>query len=103
MILLLVTRMVFASRGHKHHTLQSVNGPLFKLLKRDLRRWRNVIEVQAMGIFLLFICRRSKLLLLVIEVRPSFGVNPMDRLSDHDGNINNSEKSCDIVCLLESI
>lgn len=65
------------------HTLQPVDGPLFKLLEGDLSRWRRVVQIQTMRVILLLVGGRGELSLLVIDGCPAFGINPMGVLSNH--------------------
>lgn len=64
-------------------TLQSVNSPLFKLLKRYLCSRRCVVEVQSIWVVLLLENRCSKLLLFRVKDSPSLGINFIELLTDH--------------------
>jgi hypothetical protein len=71
----------------KIYTLQSVNGPLLELLKRNLCcRW-DLVEIETMGIVLLLVCRRRELLFFVVQGGPPFGVDSMKVLSNHAGSV----------------
>ena len=67
----------------RFHTLQPVNSPLLKLFESDFRRWRRVVQVQAMRILLLLVDRRSELSFFMVDSRPAFRVNPIRVLSNH--------------------
>lgn len=72
------------------HTLQPVNSPLLKLFESDFRRWRRVVQVQAMRILLLLVDRRSELSFFMVDSRPAFRVNPIRILSNHGVSYENS-------------
>jgi hypothetical protein len=56
-------------------TLQSVNGPCFKLVERNLGRGWEDVEVEAVLIVLLLEFGLCKLLALVVEIGASLGIN----------------------------
>lgn len=64
-------------------TFQSVNGPLFELLKRYLCSRRCVVEVQSIWVVLLLENRCRKLLLFRVKDSPSLGINLIELLADH--------------------
>lgn len=66
-----LARAVDANRQSKP-TLQSVNSPLLKLLKRDLGRGRRVVQVQTVRVFLLLVDWCGKLSLFRIDDSPAF-------------------------------
>ena len=65
-------------------TLQAVNGPLLKLLEGDLRRGRQHVEVEPVLIILLLEFGFGELLLLVVEIGASLGINSGVVVADHD-------------------
>lgn len=70
-------------KGGSALTSQPVNGPLFELLKPDLGGWRDMVDVQSMGIVLFLVRRAGELLLLVIDGRPSFWIDPIRVVANH--------------------
>ena len=64
-------------------TSQPIDGPLLELLERDFSGGGGFIEVQAVRVFLLFICGDCELFLLVINCTSPFRVNSIIILSDH--------------------
>ena len=70
-------------KSQEARTLESVNGPLLKLLESYLCSWRDLVEVQSVRVVLLLVRRRCELLLPVVDDIPSFWVNPVDILSNH--------------------
>lgn len=66
------------------HTLQSVNGPLLKLLEGDLRCWRRLVEVQPEWVVLLLVGGCGELAFFMVDDSPALGVNSMCVLPDHD-------------------
>lgn len=70
---------------HAVHTFESIDGPLFELLKRDFRSWRRVIDVQPMRIVLLLEGCGGELTFLWVNDGPPLRINSINILSDHDG------------------
>ena len=98
-------------------TPQPVNAPSFELLERDFRRWRDIIEIQTVGILLLLVrcgCCICKLLSLVrdVVVRAPFGVGTrMGICAKHvatckqdreDGNVRAATKPSKLVLMRDS-
>lgn len=48
------------------HTLQSIDGPLLKLLECDLRGRGDIVEIQTVRVVLLLVYWRCELLFLVV-------------------------------------
>lgn len=63
-------------------TSETVDCPLLKLLEGDVCRGRRRVEVESVGILLLFITTVDKLLLAVVDV-PPFCVYSVEVLSEH--------------------
>ena len=68
------------------HTPESVDGPLFKLLKRDVCCWRGRVEVESVGILDFFVRGVCKLLLAVVDVGSPFAFVSVKVLTDHIGD-----------------
>jgi hypothetical protein len=69
--------------GAQWHTSQAVNGPLFKLLERDVRRGWLGVEIQAMRILCLLVGRVCELFLAVVDGISPLGVYTIVVLSQH--------------------
>ena len=65
------------------NTSQSVDRPLLKLLKRDFGGRGNLVNIQSVGVFLLFVRWGCELLFLVIESTPSLRINSSVVLPNH--------------------
>lgn len=65
------------------HTLQPVNRPLFELFEGNLCCRGNIIEIQPVGVILLLEDWSCELLLLMIKIGPSLGIDPVKVLSNH--------------------
>lgn len=59
-------------------TSQTINRPLFELLKCDLCGGRGFVEVKPVGILLLLIDRKGELFLLRIDSSPPFWVDTVE-------------------------
>lgn len=70
-------------KGESALTSQPVNGPLLKLLKPDLGGWRDMVDVQSMGIVLFLVRGAGELLLLVIDGRPSLWIDSIRVVANH--------------------
>lgn len=66
-------------------TSQSIDCPLFELLKGDLCSGGYFIEVQSVGVFLLLVCWGRELLLLMIKCTPPLGIYTVVVLPYHFG------------------
>lgn len=85
-ILLLESWQICGRRATRNiciHTLESVDGPLFKLLKRDVCCWRGRVEVESVGILHFFVGWVCKLLLAVVGDGSPFAVVSVEVLTDH--------------------
>lgn len=76
--------------GEEEYTSESIYRPLLKLLQRNFRRRRDFVEIQTMRIFMLLVRGICKLLLLVVEACPPFGVEAINILSNHAVGVINS-------------
>ena len=65
------------------HTSQSIDCPLFKLLKGDLLSRRELIEAQTMRIIMSLINGSCELFLLVVDVVASLWVNAVELWVHH--------------------
>lgn len=64
-------------------TSQSINCPLFKLLESDLSGWRNLVEIQPVGVVMLFVGGSCELLLFVVKGTSALWVDATVILSYH--------------------
>lgn len=76
-------KILFESEDSQQHTSQSINGPLLKLLERDLGSGRHIVEIQTVGVVLLLVGGRGELLLFVVEHGAPLGVDAVRVLPDH--------------------
>ena len=65
------------------NTSQSVYGPLLKVFESDLCGWRDAVQIEPMGIFLLLVSRIGELSLSVADSVLSFGIDAISICSDH--------------------
>lgn len=63
-------------------TSETVDCPLLELLEGDVCSGRRRVEVESVGILLLFVTAVDELLLAVVDV-PPFGVYPVEVLPEH--------------------
>ena len=82
--------------GGPTHTPQPIDSPLFELLEGNLGRWRESVEVQTMRVIRHLEGCTCKLLFLVVECAPSFGINPIIVLSNHGGQTRASIPTLDL-------
>ena len=71
----------------RKHTSQTINSPLFKLLKRYVSRGRCDIKVQSMLVLQILVCGRRELFLAMVDIISTFGIDTGKVLSDHFGCI----------------
>lgn len=68
-------------------TSQTVDGPLFELLERDICCGRARIEVQAVLALDILVGRDGELLFAVIEISPSFGAESVCVVPNHAAGV----------------
>lgn len=64
------------------YTSEAIDSPLLELLEGDVCRGRRRVEVESVGVLLLFVTAVEELLLAVVDV-PPFCVYPVEVLSEH--------------------
>jgi hypothetical protein len=65
-------------------TSQAIYGPLFELFERDVRGWRDDIEIQPTLVLKILVGWSRKLFRSMIETRSPLGINSRKVLPDHD-------------------
>ena len=64
-------------------TSKSIDGPFFEVFKCDVGGWRDLVEVETVGILLFLVSRFGELLLLVGDYVPPLWVDAIELLLDH--------------------
>lgn len=75
--------LLVIDENYEGSTFQSVDSPLLEFFQGDFRGGRDLVEVQAMLVFLLLVCWSCELLLLVVDSGSPFRVDSIDILPDH--------------------
>lgn len=86
-------------------TSETVDCPLLELLEGDVCRGRRRVEVEPVGILLLFVPAVDELLLAVVDM-PPFGVYPVEVLPEHfDGRVESKKTIHDplILCNTKAV
>lgn len=74
-------------------TSETVDCPLLELLEGDVCSGRRRVEVESVGVLLLFVTAVDELLLAVVDV-PPFGVYPVEVLPEHTDSRVECRRQC---------